>query len=169
MPEIKLEDGSWINDREDIQNYFVEKFKALYQSSEPCIPHNIENLIKPCISDEEKLELCRIPSREEIKKAVFGMKSLKAFGPDGFLALFYKHYQDIVEDQVFMATQSFFHNGWLLKNFNQTYISLIPKKSGACNFNKFHPIGLCNVCYKVISKILVNRLILLLDKMVDPV
>ena len=36
------------------------------------------------------------------------MKSLKALGPDGFPALFYKHYQDTVGDQVVLATQSFF-------------------------------------------------------------
>ena len=96
------------------------------------------------------------------------MKSLKAPGPDGFPALFYKHYWDIVGDQVVLATQSFFRDGWLLWNLNQTFISLIPKKPRACNFNQFRPIGLCNVCYKVISKILANRMRPLLNKTVDP-
>ena len=71
-------------------------------------------------------------------------------------------------DQVVQATQSFFRNGWLLKYFNKTFIHLIPKKKRAYNFNHFRPIGLCNICYKVISKILVNRLRPLLNKMVDP-
>ena len=31
--EIKLDDGSWINSREEIWNYFIDYFKALYQSS----------------------------------------------------------------------------------------------------------------------------------------
>ena len=95
------------------------------------------------------------------------MKSLKAPGLDGYAALFYKHYWDTVGDQVVKATQSFFRNGWLLKDFNKTFISLISKKKGACNFNHFCPTLLCNVCYKVISKIIVNRLRPLLNKMVD--
>ena len=44
------------------------------------------------------------------------MKSLKAPGPDGFPTLFHKHYWDIVGDQVVLATQSFFRDGWLLRN-----------------------------------------------------
>ena len=67
-----------------------------------------------------------------------------------------------------LATQSFFRDGKLLRNLNQTFISLIPTKLGACNFNQFRPIGLCNVCYKVISTILVNRMRPLLNKIVDP-
>ena len=146
----------------------MEKFSSLFSSSLPHFPENLENLIEPCVTDQENSELCKIPTREEIKKVVFGMKSLKTPGPDGFPALFYKHYWDTVGDQVVQATQSFFRNGWLLKDFNKTFIHLIPKKKGACNFNHFHPIGLCNICYKVISKILVNRLRPLLNKMVDP-
>ena len=158
ISEIKLDDGSWINNRVDIQDCFRGSFNSLYQSSNPQIPGELENLFNPCISDEENDELCRIPSRDEIKKVVFGMKSLKARGPDGFPALFYKHYWRVVGDQMMLATQSFFRNGWMLKSFNQTYIFLIPKRNGVCNFNQFRPIGLSNVCYKIITKILVSRL-----------
>lgn len=95
------------------------------------------------------------------------MNSLKAPGPDGLLGLFYKHYWDTVGEQVILAMQSFFRNGWMLKEFNQTFIVLIPKVKGAHNFNKFQPISLCNVYYKIISKILVKRLRPLLSRMRD--
>ena len=111
IQEIKLEDGSWINDGGDIQKYFIENFKALYQTGSPNIPENLENLIEPCISNIENEELCRVPTRDEIRKVMFEMKSLKAPGPDGFPALFYKHYWEIVGDQIVLATQSFFRDG----------------------------------------------------------
>ena len=68
----------------------------MYNSCQPQSPMNLENLIQPCVSDQENLGLFKVPSRDEIKKVVYGMKALKAPGPDGFLALFYKHYLDIV-------------------------------------------------------------------------
>lgn len=86
----------------------MENFKLLYQSSQPNSLKNLENLIEPGILEKENNELCRIPSREEIRKVVFGMKFLKAQGHDGFPVLFYKHYWDIVGDQVVLATQNFF-------------------------------------------------------------
>ena len=104
ISEIKLDDGNWIRDRGEIQNYFLEKFSSLFSSSLPHFPENLKNLIEPCVTDQENSELCKIPTREEINKVVFGMKSLKAPGPDGFPTLFYKHYWDIVGDQVVQAT-----------------------------------------------------------------
>ncbi|XP_050242124.1 uncharacterized protein LOC126691087 [Quercus robur] len=118
IQEIKLEDGSWINDGEDIQKYFIKNFKALYQTGSPNIPKNLENLIEPCISNFENEELCKVPMRDEIRKVIFEMKSLKASGPDGFPALFYKHYWETVGDQIVSATQRFFRDGRLLKEFN---------------------------------------------------
>jgi hypothetical protein len=73
-----------------------------------------------------------------------------------------------VGSQVIFVVQSFFRDGWMLREFNQTFITLIPKKHGACNFNQFRPISLCNFCYKIISKILVSRLRPLLNKLIDP-
>ena len=69
---------------------------------------------------------------------------------------------------VFSTVQAFFHSGSLLKSFNHTFITLIPKKSFPDNVNQFRPTSLCNVIYKVISKILVNRLKPLMDQLVTP-
>ena len=152
---------------EVIQQYFKEKFCSLYQTSNPNIPASLEELIQPSVSEEENESLCEVPSREEIRKIVFETNSLKAPGPDGLLGLIYKYYWDTVGEQVILAVQSFFRNGWILKEFNQTFIVLIPKVKGAHNFNKFQPISLCNVCYKIIPKILVKRLRPLLSRMID--
>jgi hypothetical protein len=51
---------------------------------------------------------------------------------------------------------------------NHTYITLIPKRQAASNFNQFRPISLCNFYYKIISKILVLRLRPILPKLIDP-
>ena len=120
------------------------------------------------ITGEENEEICKVPTTEEIRRIVFEMHPLKAPGPDGLPGLFYTHYWSIVGDQVISAIQSFFRSGWLLKEFNQSFITLIPKKQGACSFNHFRPISLHNVCYKIISKILVNRIRPLLSKLIDP-
>ena len=71
--------------------------------SHPQFPENLESLIQTCVIDQDNLELCRVPSRDEIKKVVFGMKALKALGSDGFPVLFYKHYWYIVGDQLTLA------------------------------------------------------------------
>ena len=62
--EIKLDNGSWINDTKDIQLYFKEKIKSLYQSSNPQFPDNLEGLIQACVLEEENSKLCEVPSIE---------------------------------------------------------------------------------------------------------
>ena len=63
---------------------------------------------------------------------------------------------------------AFFHLGSLLKTLNHTYITLIPKVSFPDDVTHFHPIILCNVVYKVMSKILVNRLKPFMDNLITP-
>ena len=94
--------------------------------------------------------------------------SHKAPGLDSIPAFFYQDYWDTVKFDVFSTVQAFFHSGSLLKSFNHTFITLIPKKSFPDNVNQFRPTSLCNVIYKVISKILVNRLKTLMDQLVTP-
>jgi hypothetical protein len=121
--------------RDSIGDYFTNHFKEIYKSANPQFPHELEGLIENVISTEENENLCRVPSAEEIRTIVFEMHSLKAPGPDGFPGLFYRSYWPRVGDQVIAAVQSFFRDGWMLTELNQTFISLISKRQCACNFN----------------------------------
>ena len=41
---------------------------------------------------------------------------------------------------------------------NSSFLSLIPKENNPLTLNHFRPISLCNTSYKILSKILVNRM-----------
>lgn len=74
----------------------------------------------------------------------------------------------IVGGDVIDAVSEFFRNGRLLKDMNTTAIALIPKKPEACGLGEYRPISCCNMVYKVISKIIANRLKPILQKCVSP-
>lgn len=50
----------------------------------------------------------------------------------------------------------FFQVTPLLRFYSASYIVLIPKVQDPKSFDKFRPISVCNVAYKILSKIIVN-------------
>lgn len=64
--------------------------------------------------------------------------------------------------------QELFGRYFVLKEFNHSYITLIPKNSCPSNLSDFRLISMCNVIYKVILKILVNRLQSFMDGWMTP-
>ena len=72
-------------------------------------------------------------------------------------AFFYQKFWHIVGDDVTTAVLDFLNSGQLLKSVNYTHISLIPKIKSPDHMTQFRPISLCNVLYKLISKVLANR------------
>ena len=57
---------------------------------------------------------------------------------------------------------------WILPSLNTTFIALIPREEHSMTPDKFRPIALCNVIYKVISKVIANRLKPLLPGLISP-
>lgn len=81
--------------------------------------------------------------------------------------LFYQRDWSIVVDDIVAATQSFFRGNYLLKKLNLPFITLIPKNEHAANVHNYRP-SLCNVTYKIISKILASRLRGILHNKISP-
>ncbi len=69
---------------------------------------------------------------------------------------------------VIKAVHNFFISGKMRKEVNHSYIVLIPKVLNQSNINHYRPISLCNTIYKVISKLLVDRLRTVIWNLVSP-
>ena len=105
-------------------------------------------------------------TQEEIHKVLFAMPNNKSPGPDGFTSEIFKATWAITGSDFTAAIQSFFVEGFLPKGLNATILALIPKKEEALEMKDYRPISCCNVLYKVISKIIANRLKLLLPSFI---
>lgn len=95
------------------------------------------------------------------------MGPTKAPGSDGFPALFFQRYWQIVGEDVSNFCLGILNNDHSFDSFNQTDIVLIPKTSNPTRLANFRPISLCSVLYKVVTKTIANRLQVVIGKCID--
>ena len=86
------------------------------------------------------------------------MAPLKAPSPDGMPPIFYQNFWESIGDDVAKAVISCLNSRAIPASLNHTYITLIPKVKSPEHVTEFRPIALCNILYKLISKVLANRL-----------
>ena len=119
------------------------------------------------IRDLERVWLERKFEREEILQVVSDLEGDKAPGPDGFTMAFYQHCWRVVEKDVLVVFVEFFHHCMFEKSLNVTFIVLIPKTNDASNIRDFRPIRLVGSVYKILAKVLTNRLKVVLDQLIS--
>lgn len=112
--------------------------------------------------------LTAIPSAEEAKFAVFSMNGCGAPGPDGFGGCFYQTYWDIVSEDVYKVVLQFFSKNWILPGVNSNLVALIPKFTGADRIRNHRPIAPANFQFKIITKLLVDKLSMIGPKIISP-
>lgn len=162
------EDGSCITSHEDIEEEVLKFYSALLGSSES----NLAGLNIPAIRNGNTLNqfqrdmLIGPVSNAEIDTAIKGMDVNKTPGIDGYGVGFFKDAWSIVGSDVREAILDFFLRNRLHKGFNSSVVALIPKHKEAKMIKDFRPISCCSTVYKIISKVLTNRLSKVIDTLV---
>jgi hypothetical protein len=144
------------------QRYFHDLFTPKGGSLEPVL-----SLISPRVSATDNASLEAPITKEEVRFALFQMHPDKSPGPDGFNPAFYQNFWDMCGDDVFIAVEDWLGRGYFPSSLNETNICLIPKNDNPSSMKDFRPISLCNVLYKVVSKLLANRLKGVLNKFIS--
>ena len=95
------------------------------------------------------------------------MDQWKAPGPDGFTSNFFHFFWDMINEELLDIVEESRKIRGVLKSFYTTFLSLIPKGEGIDTPDKFRPIALCNVIYKIVSKVIANKLKPLLPRLIS--
>jgi len=98
---------------------------------------------------------------------VWDCDNFKCPGPDGICFGFIKDFWDILKVDVLRFFVEFYRNGKLVKGINSTFISLIPKVDNPQRLNDFHPISLVGSMYKILAKLLANRLCMVIGSVIS--
>ena len=107
--------------------------------------------------------LCGRVRREDVKKALFQIGDMKDPGPDALHTIFFKRFWHIVGEELATEVLQAINTRKIPEGWNSTNVVMIPKVVSPQVITQFRLISLCDVVYKIISKMLANRLIFLLE------
>nr|GEZ89394.1 RNA-directed DNA polymerase, eukaryota, reverse transcriptase zinc-binding domain protein [Tanacetum cinerariifolium] len=121
------------------------------------------------LSSDQKEDLERNVTLNEIKSAVWDCGTNKSPGPDGFTFEFFRRYWKFFEQDIMAIVTEFFSSGVFPSGCNFSFIALILKIQDAKVVYDFCPISLIGSLYKIITKILSKRLSLVISDLITDV
>lgn len=164
IPTLQDDSGLELKDHHGKASLRWNTFKErLGHSDEPVMHFNLQDLITP----SEDIDWMDEPfQQQEIDEIVKRLPLDKSPGPDGFNGEFFRKCWAIIKQDFYALYQAFFRDELNLQTINSSFISLIPKKTNPLAVNDFRPISLLNSSLKILTKLLANRLQLVIQEMV---
>jgi len=153
--------GNQLSSFEEIKLAAHDHFKEIYTETSLEMDFSRSDILKnipQLVSEQSNRKLLRPITLEEVKSVVESMNPDKAPGPDGFTARFLTSCWSIIHPDLFRMVKKSFSCRKLGGGTNSSFLALIPKEKGASSFSRYRPISLCNIGYKVITKILASRM-----------
>ncbi|GKV44689.1 hypothetical protein SLEP1_g51849 [Rubroshorea leprosula] len=139
--------------KEEIASFFEKMFTEEWRERP-----TLEGVQFNQISMEQNVSLIAPFSESEIKAAIWECECSKAPGPDGFNFGFVKSEWDTIKEEVIEFIHEFQKNSKLVKGLNTSFIVLIPKVVSPQKIEDYRPISLLGAMYKILAKLLANRL-----------
>ena len=164
---LENELGFWVEEESQIGGMLVQYFSNLFTSSNPINLDLVLEGVLPVVTDEMNEGLNRPFEPNEVQGTLKQMEVGTAPGSDGLPPLFYKQYWSKVEQEVTSVVLAILNSGIVPSQLNHTFLTLIPKIHSPHKVTYFRPITLSNVLYKIVAKVLANRLKILLPKLIS--
>jgi len=119
------------------------------------------------LSAEVSLSLITVFTEKEIRDAVWQCEGTKSLGPDGFNFNFLKKNWEVIKEE-FVAVMVLFHEtGSIPKGCNASFVALVPKVRDPVKLEQYRPISLVGAVYKIIAKVLAERIKNVLPYVID--
>ena len=160
--------GEELVEEEEIRSEFFNFFANLYKSEDRgrSVRDYLEEVIVNKLSIEERNSIEREVETQEIEAVVSRLAKGKSPGLDGIPNEFYHKCWESIKSDLRELISAIFANGGLKREFNQSLIVFIPKSHNSRTVRDFRPISLLGGVYKIIAKILANRIRPLIPKLV---
>lgn len=165
-------DGSLTVSLEEVHHvaidHFQSKFCLVKDAFCPDLPDFLESLIVVTCSTAQQSLFNDNFSEEQIQSCLFKMPRNKTPGPDGFPVEFFKGAWAIIGQEFIASVKSFFVHWFMPTSLNATSLILLAKHPGADTITEFRPIACLNTQYKLITRLLSNRLEMTLPGLILP-
>ncbi|XP_057803071.1 uncharacterized protein LOC131018358 [Salvia miltiorrhiza] len=162
-------DGSEVFKEEEMAVVVSDFFASLFHSSSPsneCID-KVTDTCSTFLGNHPTAELTKPFTAEEVRRALFQMHPHKAPGPDGFPPYFFHKFWGEIGEAVTNDVLRVLDGRDSIRHWNKTLIVLIPKTKEPKELKNFRPISLCNTTYKLVAKVLANRMRTVLGWVID--
>lgn len=160
--------GSLFSDQVEIGEVLSQYFSQLFSSSNLSDLEFSLQAVNHCVSDEMNQTLLVVFTEEEVKETLFMMKLMGAPSLDSFLACFDQKHWSIIRKEVSNFVIEVLNHRSSIECVNDTFITLILRLKDAQKFGDYRPISLCNVIFRLIAKVLTNRLKMIMPRIIYP-
>ena len=159
-------DGSWVEEpirlKEEVRNFFLHRFREPEQDRP-----EFNGIRFPSIGQQQNDMLVGRYHEDEIKMAVWDCGSEKSPGPDGLNFKFIKQFWKLLKPDIIRFLDEFHVNGIFPKDCNESFIALISKVNDPQNLNEYRPISLIGCVYKIVAKLLANKMKKVMPDIID--
>lgn len=160
-------------EKEDVERAFFEYYQTLFDARAV----DLENFQRaflgamPRLHDEDKERLELPITGDEVECAILKLNPGKAPGPDGLSSAFYKKFKHILSPLLAAVYNEAFDLKALPPSFAEAHTILIPKTDNREKLKQvtaYRPISLTNVDYKILMKVIAQRLQTVITELVGP-